>query len=495
MGCSEPRIADFTASLNAADPIASLRAGAIGDGIAIPGPFGTRPLLYADHVASGRALRQVEAFVAEQVLPFYANSHTEASFCGRAMTRLRREARQFIADECGADARFATIFAGAGATAGLNRLVSLLDIADSAASGTAPLVLIGPYEHHSNILPWRESGAEIVEIPEAEAGGPDLAVLAQVLRERAAGRLTVGSFSAASNVTGILTDADAVTDLLKRHGALAVWDYACGAPYLSTDMRAGTPFEKDAVVLSGHKFLGGPGASGILIVRRDAVRRATPSHAGGGTVRFVSPWGHDFTEDLAAREEAGTPNVVGDIRTALCFAVKAAIGQDWLDRRHETLLSRALSRWSDHPDIVLLGNPNAARRLPIFAFRIRDRRNGGFLHPQLATRLLSDLHGIQARGGCACAGPYAHRLLEINAQRSAALRAAILSGDELRKPGWTRLNLSALLTEDKLERILAAVETLARDAEPWLSRYRADPATARFRFEDEPARTDTLVPA
>ncbi len=495
MDGSEPRIADFVEALNVADPIAALRAGYIGDGIALPGPLGPKPLLYADHVASGRALRQIESFVAEQVLPVYANSHTEASFCGRAMTRLRREARQFIADQCGADAGFATIFAGAGATAGLNRLVSLLGVPDDAAAGRPPLVLIGPYEHHSNILPWRESGAELVEIPEGTEGGPDLAVLEQVLRERAPGRFTVGSFSAASNVTGILTDVDAVTEILKRHGALAVWDYACGAPYLSIDMRAGTPFEKDAVVLSGHKFLGGPGASGILIVRRDAVRRTTPSHAGGGTVRFVSPWGHDFASDLAAREEAGTPNVVGDIRTALCFAVKAAVGQDHLDRRHEALLARALDRWSAHPDIVLLGNPDAARRLPIFAFRIRDRKRGGFIHAQLVTRLLSDLYGIQARGGCACAGPYAHRLLDIDAERSAELRAAILSGDEMQKPGWTRLNLSALLTDEKVERILSAVESLARDAEPWLERYRADPATARFRFEFELVPNDEMIPA
>ncbi|MBE7211201.1 MAG: aminotransferase class V-fold PLP-dependent enzyme [Gluconacetobacter diazotrophicus] len=481
------RISEFAASLRCADPIGMLRNGLIGDGIAVPGPLGPRPLVYADHVASGRAVRQVEFFVSERVLPFYANSHTEASFCGQAMTELRREARTVVAQHCGADSRHATIFAGAGATAGLNRLVPLLGVAEEAGAGRRPLVVIGPYEHHSNILPWRESGAEVVEIPEAGCGGPDLAVLEEVLvRETTGpagdGRLVVGAFSAASNVTGIVTDADAVSAVLKRHGALAVWDYACGAPYLPIDMRAGTPFEKDAVVFSGHKLVGGPGASGVLVVRKAAVRRERPSLAGGGTVRFVSPWGHDFAVDLEKREEAGTPDVIGDIRVALCLEVKAAIGQDRMDRRHAELVARARARWETHPEIELLGNPAARKRLPIFAFRVRNRRNGGFVHPQLVTRLLSDLHGIQARGGCACAGPYAHRLLGIDAAGSAALRNAILAGDEMSKPGWTRLNLSALHGDDKVGFILDAVCGLGRDAERWAGRYVADGSTARFRL-------------
>lgn len=470
---------DFSVSLATPDVIARLRDGVIGEGAEFEGPFGIQKLLYADYVASGRALRQVEGFVMERVLPFYANSHTEASYCGAAMTRMRRAARAIVARECGADEGFATVFAGAGATAGLNRLVHLLGVPEAVQQGENPLVLIGPYEHHSNILPWRESGAEVLEIAEATNGGPDLEMLETALIA-AQGRRVVGAFSAASNVTGIVTDADAVTRLLKRHGALAVWDYAGGGPYLPIDMRAGTDAQKDAIVLSAHKFVGGPGASGIMIVRRAAVCSRKMFQPGGGTVKFVSPSAHDYSTDIATREEAGTPNVVGDIRAALVFLVKAAIGQDVMDARHAELRARALTAWRGNPNIVLMGNTDA-HALPIFSFRVRDAARGGYLHHQLFTRLLSDVYGIQARGGCACAGPYAHRLLGIETAESDAIRAAILRGEEMEKPGWTRLNLSTLMDDAKANRVITAVDALARAPYPMADAYCYEPATARFR--------------
>ena len=470
---------DFAASLATPDVIARLRDGVIGEGAVFDGPFGPQKLLYADYVASGRALRQVEGFVMERVLPFYANSHTEASYCGGMMTRMRREARAIIARACGADEGFATVFAGSGATAGLNRLVHLLGVSEAAERGENPLVLIGPYEHHSNILPWRESGAEVVEIAEAAGGGPDMAALEAAL-VGAQERRVVGTFSAASNVTGIVTDADAVTRLLKRYGALAVWDYAGGGPYLPIDMRAGSDAEKDAIVVSAHKFAGGPGASGVMIVRKAAVCSRRMFQPGGGTVKFVSPTAHDYSSDITTREEAGTPNVVGDIRAALVFLVKSAMGQARMEARHAALRARALGVWRGNPNIVLMGNMEA-QALPIFSFRVRDAARGGFLHHQLFTRLLSDVYGIQARGGCACAGPYAHRLLGIEAAESDAIRAAILRGEEMEKPGWTRLNLSALMEDAKADRVIAAVDALARAPYPMADAYCYEAATARFR--------------
>lgn len=470
---------DFAASLATDDVIDKLREGVIGEGAAFESPFGIQKLIYADYVASGRALRQVEGFVMERVLPFYANSHTEASHCGGEMTRMRREARAIIAGACGADDSFATVFAGAGATAGLNRLVHLLGVAEAVQRGENPLVLIGPYEHHSNILPWRESGAEVVEIAEAATGGPDLDVLEAALIA-ARGRCVVGAFSAASNVTGIVTDTDRVTRLLKRHGALAVWDYAGGAPYLTIDMRAGTDAQKDAVVVSAHKFPGGPGASGVMIVRKAACCASRMFQPGGGTVKFVSPTAHDYSCDIATREEAGTPNVVGDIRAALCFMVKAAIGQARLDTRHAQLRARALAVWGENPNMQIMGNAQAPA-LPIFSFRVRNSARGGYLHHQLFTRLLSDVYGIQARGGCACAGPYAHRLLGIGEAESEAIRAAIQRGEEMEKPGWTRLNLSALMDDAKADLVIAAVDALARNPYPMADAYCCDEATARFR--------------
>jgi len=471
----------FRLSLSGPDLIAQLRKGLIGEGATISGPFGERELVYADYVASGRALRQVEEFVMEEILPVYANSHTEASYCGGVMTRMREAARAEIARICGAGEAHATVFCGSGATAGLNRLVHLLGVSAAAERGENPLVVIGPYEHHSDILPWRESGAEVIEISEADDGGPDLAELEDVLQAAGARRLVIGAFSLMSNVTGIVTDEDAVTRLLKRHGALSVWDCAGSGPYLPIDMKAGTDAEKDAVVVSPHKFIGGPAASGVMILKKAAVQKDTPVFPGGGTVRFVSPWGHDYTDNIAAREEAGTPNVVGDIRAALAFLVKEAIGQRLMDERNAAWRAKALSVWRDNPAIEILGNPRARHVLPVFSFRIRDRQRGGYIHQQLVTRMLSDLYGIQARGGCACAGPYAHRLLEIDEAQSEALRQGILSGEELKKPGWTRLNFSVLMSREKADKVIAAVEDLALNPYPVADFYDCDETTARFK--------------
>ena len=473
----------FQHSLNRPDLIGRLREGLIGDGIQVPGPNGPNPLIYADYVASGRALRQVEDFVVEEVLPYYANSHTEASFCGQMMTRLRRQARQIILNSCGGDGQHDVIFTGSGATAGINRLVSLLGLSGNMKSSSKgdksnkPVVLIGPYEHHSNILPWRESEAEVIEIPEATAGGPDLSVLEDTLKacER---RLVIGAFSAMSNVTGIVTDVEKVTRVLKSYNALSVWDYAGGAPYVTINMRGGTDAEIDAIVMSPHKFIGGPGASGVLILRRNAVSNTTPTLPGGGTVRFVSPWAHDYSEDVIAREEAGTPNVVGDLRAALCFLVKEAIGQDYISARLEALRERAEAIWSGTPGLKVLGNQHA-NRVPIFSFALIDA-DGEPVHQQLVTRMLSDLHGVQARGGCACAGPYAHRLLGIDQSQSDALRSGILAGHEIEKPGWTRLGFSVLMSDEKADRIIEAVDAVARTTNSERARYSVDESTARF---------------
>ncbi|MFD3189991.1 aminotransferase class V-fold PLP-dependent enzyme [Sedimentitalea sp. HM32M-2] len=465
----------FRETLTAAIQENTLGAGVIGDGMLIPGLNGAVPLVYADYVASGRALRQVEDFVTAHVLPFYANSHTEASYCGTYMTNLRRQARAEIARQVGAGSDDAVIFAGAGATAGLNRLVNLLGV----NRAQNPVVFIGPYEHHSNILPWRESRARIVEIPEARDGGPDLDALARALQAHADSDLLVGSFSAASNVTGVITETGPVTRLLKAHGALAIWDYAGAGPYLPIDMADGPEARKDAVVISPHKFPGGPGASGVLVLNQTAVRSAAPSWPGGGTVSFVSPWRHDYSGDLAAREEAGTPNVIGDIRAALAFMVKDAVGTEVVAEREARYNRMALQGWRDNPHLTLLGI-DRPHRLPIFSFLVRDG-DGTPVHQQLFTRMLSDIYGIQARGGCACAGPYAHRLLGIDRAASEALHADILAGKELRKPGWVRLNFSYLMTEDTVRYIIDSVNDLSRTTARHAPRYRVDPATARYK--------------
>ncbi|MBK0327835.1 aminotransferase class V-fold PLP-dependent enzyme [Rhodobacteraceae bacterium F11138] len=463
--------------------VGDLADGLIGHDAVIDGPLGQKPLIYADYVASGRALRQIEDFVLTELLPFYANSHTEASYVGGVMTRLRRQARDVIRGQVNASDEHAVIFAGSGATAGLNRIIHLIGLKQMVAAGQAPAVLIGPYEHHSNILPWRESGAEVIEVPEAATGGPCLQTLSATL-DKLKGRPVVGAFSAASNVTGIVTDVTAVTRMLKAAGALAIWDYAGGAPYLAIDLCPAEDALIDAVVVSPHKFIGGPQSTGVLILRQDIVKAATPTMSGGGTVRFVSPAAHDYSDSVEAREEAGTPNVIGDLRAALCFIVKDVITQDYIDRRNRQNLAKGMIAWANHPNIEILGNTECDR-LPIFSFRLRDGK-GGFVHQQLATRLLSDCYGIQARGGCACAGPYVHRVLGIDQDASDAMRNEILSGNEIEKPGFVRLNFSVLASDQQVDTIIASVLGLADSAADQALAYTCNPSTAIFRPADNP---------
>ncbi len=474
-------LGDFRTSLSGGDTFETLRNGLIGDGLEFETPFGRKRLLYADYVASGRALAQAEEFVAREVLPFYANSHTEASACGQTVTRMRGEARAVIAEAVNAGPDCHVVFTGSGATSGINRIVGLLNIARRVLAGRKVVVLIGPYEHHSNILPWRDSGAEVREIPEAEGGGADLDALAAELEAVKGADLIIGSFSAASNVTGILTDPDPVTRLLKVHGALAVWDYACGAPYIDMDMTPADDCAKDAIVYSPHKFIGGPAASGVLVVRDTIVARDTPTAPGGGTVTFVSPWQHAYSASVEAREEAGTPNVIGDIRAALAMIARDAAGCDRIADRNAALRARALAAWRDVPGLKLLGQADTPKQLPIFSFQVR-RKDGSLVHHQLFTRMLSDVLGIQARGGCACAGSYGHRLLGIDPAGSASLFERLDAGHEMEKPGWVRLNLSYLLTDEKADAIISGVAWLVAHCEEYLEHYAGDPATARFRF-------------
>jgi len=479
-------LAAFQKSIDTDDIVAQLRTGLIGEGMIIDTPFGQKPLTYADYTASGRALRQVEDFIAEHVLPFYANSHTEASFCGAYTTRLRENARVIIADYLNAGPDCSVIFSGSGATAAVNRLASLCGIAKFARQAKAtqsplPTVFIGPYEHHSNILPWRESGAEVVEIPETTTGGPDLQILEKELKSRAEHPLLIGSFSAAANVNGILSDVDAVTALLKSHGALAFWDYAGGGPYLDMDMTPDAGLEKDAIFLSPHKFPGGPGASGLLVIRNSAVTATIPTWPGGGSVAYVSPWDHSYLTSISEREEAGTPNLIGDIRAALVFIIKAAIGSDFIAARDSHFCAIALKSWKSNPNLHLLG-ANEANRLPIFSFAVRDGQ-GGYIHHHLFTRMLSDITGIQARGGCVCAGPYGHHLLNVERPRSEEIRNAILAGHEIEKPGWIRLNFSYLMDDKTAAYIIDSVNMLTRDATQYVAHYNMDTTTANVHYQ------------
>jgi selenocysteine lyase/cysteine desulfurase len=474
-----------------------IRRGVVGDDQALEGPYGPRRVVYADWAASGRALDFVEDAIRDRVLPWYANTHTESSGTGRHTTRLREQARQVIHRAVGGTDQDLVIFAGSGATAAVAKLVGLLELGRPAGpvpAGPRPVVFVGPFEHHSNLLPWRESAAEVVAIGEDRNGQVDLAGLEAELVRHAGRPLLVGAFSAASNVTGIIADSDRIAALLHRHGALSVWDYSAAAPYLPIRMGASAPGaddHKDAVFFSPHKLVGGPQTPGVLVVRRDLVRNRVPTVPGGGTIAFVDPVGHRYLDDPVAREEGGTPGIVESVRAGLVVALKEAVGTDLIQKREQRFLHRALARWRGNPNLELLGDLEVPR-LPIVSFRVRNGPR--HLHHELVVALLNDLFGIQARGGCSCAGPYGHRLLGIDPDRSRALSDLAGQGWAGIKPGWVRLSFNYFIDDQVADYLVEAVDLLATSGHRLLGHYRFDPASGHWRHRDVPPEEVPSLP-
>jgi selenocysteine lyase/cysteine desulfurase len=470
-----------------------VRASVIGDDEAVAGPFGIRRVTYADYTASGRSLSFIEDYIRDSVLPLYANTHTESSGTGLQTSRFREEARRLVlAGVGGSHERHAVIFAGSGSTAAINKLVDVLGIRipsemddrygfrASIPAEQRPVVFIGPYEHHSNELPWRESIADVVTIREDADGEIDQARLVEELERYRDRPLKIGSFSAASNVTGIVSDTRGIARLLHQHGALACFDFAAAAPYVAIEMEPdGDPeAAMDAVFISPHKFIGGPGTPGVLVARRELFRNRVPAMPGGGTVLYVNPLEHVYVEDPEHREEGGTPAIVESIRAGLVFQLKAAVGTDAIRERESDFIHRALHRWESSPSIEILGS-HQAERLSIVSFVIRH--DGRYLHHNYVVALLNDLFGIQSRGGCSCAGPYGHRLLGIDIERSHAFEREITRGCEGIKPGWIRVNFNYFISEAVFEFILDAVALVAAEGWRLLPEYAFNPATGLWR--------------
>jgi selenocysteine lyase/cysteine desulfurase len=476
--------------------VETVRGSVIGKDTAVLTPFGLKRLTYADYTASGRSLSFIEDYIRAKVLPMYANTHTETSGTGLQTTRFREDARQIIRESVGGNAEeHAVIFAGSGATGAVDRLIGIMGLRipsgineqygfdSQIPTGERPVVFVGPYEHHSNELPWRETIAEVVEISEDADGHVDLVELEKRLIEFDDRPVKIGSFSAASNVTGIISDTSAIASLLHEHHALSFWDFAASAPYVGIAMgsRNESSDYKDAIFLSPHKLVGGPGTPGVLVIRKELMRNLVPAVPGGGTVQYVTTDRHTYLADPEHREEGGTPAIVESIRAGLVFQLKGQVGVDTIREREHSFIRRAIESWSINPNIRILGNPKADR-LSIVSFVITH--NDKILHYNFVVAVLNDLFGIQARGGCSCAGPYGHRLLGIDDETTSRIETAVADGCEVIKPGWVRVNFNYFIPEEEFEYIIEAVHMTARDGWKLLPMYEFEPSTAIWRHHD-----------
>ena len=477
--------------------IETVRDSIIGADQALDGPYGARRVTYADYTASGRCVGFIEDFIRDQVMPLYANTHTESSGTGLQTTRFREDARRIILDAVKGDPEeHVVIFAGTGATGAIHKLIEALQIripadldqehglSQHVPKSQRPVVFIGPYEHHSNELPWRESLADVVTIDEDADGRIDLALLERELIRFQGRPMLIGSFSAASNVTGIGSKTREISVLLHKYGALSLWDFAAAGPYVQIEMSMAKQDEddalayKDAIFLSPHKFIGGPGTPGLLIARKALFQNTVPTVPGGGTVSYVNASEHRYLDDIQHREEGGTPSIIGAIRAGLVFQLKEAVGADEIRRREHDFVTRAMATWNDVRDIQVLGNP-ALWRLSIVSFMVRH--GNGYLHHNFVVALLNDLFGIQARGGCSCAGPYGHRLLGIDITRSKEFEREVVRGCEGVKPGWVRVNFNYFISEESFSYIVEAVKLVVTDGWRLLPDYRFCPRTGMWR--------------
>ncbi len=484
--------------------IESLRSQVIGADATVETPFGDRLMVYADYTASGRCLMLAETYL-QNLQRIYANTHTEDDISGRSMTQLLVQAEESIKKSVNAGPSGCIIAVGSGATGAIDKLQQIIGVAlppatrqslsrmmeDSLGSDAQmkfndylerhqPVVFIGPYEHHSNEISWRENLATVVEIPMDNEGGIDLQYLETQLQSPAyAGRKRIGSFSAASNVTGMRTPVHEIASLLHKYDAIACFDFAASAPYVEIDMdpppgKYEGDASLDAIFISPHKFIGGPGSMGILVFKEHIYHKELPpSVSAGGTVDYVGPTGHDFIEDIEEREKAGTPGVLQVLKAALAFQIKDHIGVAAIEKREAELVRRAFARWLNNPHIEIMGNQDPERRIGIISFNIKNHRSK-YLHPKFVTSLLNDLFGIQTRAGCSCAGPYGHRLLHIDDETSEQYRKWIVKGFCGIKPGWCRVSMHYAMDDLEADFIFDSVEFVANYGHFFLSQYYFD---------------------
>lgn len=455
----------------------------VGHDYAFDGPSGRQKMIYADWIASGRLFAPIESQLTYRFGPLLGNTHSESSLTGEAMTIAYKKAQSIIKNHVHAGPDDVIVTQGSGMTGAVAKLQRLLGmhVPDRTKpyfhppAEERPVIFLTHMEHHSNQTSWLECEADVVVI----TPGNDLLVdpenLEAELIKYKDRKNKIGAFTACSNVTGIFTPYHRLAKIMHRHGGLCFVDFAASAPYADINMHPDDPEESlDAIYFSPHKFLGGPGSTGVLIFHKKLYSNRVPDQPGGGTVLWTNPWGeHHYLEDIEQREDGGTPAFLQTIRAALAVKLKERIGTDRIRRREEELVRAAFPRLKSIPGVHILAE-NVTERLGVLSFYI-DR-----VHYNYVVRVLSDHFGIQVRGGCSCAGTYGHYLLHVNKEYSHRITDKIDSGDFSEKPGWIRLSLHPVLSNSELDYILDAIEAIATNPAKWQKLYRYDAHTNEY---------------
>lgn len=454
----------------------------IGHDTTIATPNGTFPLVYADWAASGRLYQPIEYQIQTFFGPFVANTHTESNATGTAMTQSYHEAKHIIKNHVHANGNDVLLFAGSGMTGAVTLLQRILGwrlperykSQVSISEQERPVVFVSELEHHSNHTSWLETIADVIVVPQTKEDGIDEAALEKLLQKYRDRQTKVAAITAASNVTGVRLDIHKIAALMHRHGGLCFVDYTCAAPYDAIDMHPDQEGALDAIYFSPHKFLGGPGAPGVLVFSKKLYNNAVPDRPGGGTVLWTNPWGEkSYYDDIEVREDGGTPPFLGAIRAALAIKLKEKMGLVAIAKREDAMVNQIFSELETVQNIHILA-PAHKKRLAVFAFVIDG------LHYNLVTRLLNDRYGIQGRGGCACAGTYGHVLFGINHAQSKEITDNISQGDLSQKPGFVRLSFNPTMSDEIIAYITAAIKDIAEHGAKWAKDYTYDSHTNEF---------------
>jgi selenocysteine lyase/cysteine desulfurase len=455
----------------------------IGNDACFESPYGRKRIYYFDWVAGGRLYKPIEDKITGVFGPYVANTHTETSETGNRMTLCYRYAHEFIKKHVNAGPNDLIITAGSGMTTVVNKLQRILSLRTSnkrvknecVDDRDRPVVFITHMEHHSNQTSWYETMADVVMIPPAGSLLVDLDALRKVLKDYADRKFKIGAFTACSNVTGIITPYHEMAKIMHENQGLCFVDFAASAPYVEIDMHPVDPLEKlDAIYFSPHKFLGGPGSSGVLVFDSSLYHSDIPDDPGGGTVDWTNPWGeYKYVDDIESREDGGTPGFLQAIRAALAMELKEKMGVTQIMQREEELVKLAMHGLHAIPGIHILAD-TTKHRLGIISFYHKE------IHFNLIVKLLSDRFGIQVRGGCACAGTYGHFLLEVSYDRSHQITEKINQGDLSEKPGWVRISLHPVITDQELEYFLHALKEVVTNHLKWKKDYIYNPKKNEF---------------